>query len=236
MRSSCNRLPDRPVCGLEAGRQQQTQERDDRLVGELLAVDLRGHQIADDVIGHRAAALVNLTLEVGAELDRRVEACLDVLGDGDEVQRQPPEHLQILLRQSQQRRGHASGELERHRLDQIDFAVVFELIDQLIADGVDDLGFPLVQCALLERLAHQAAVVVMLFARHAENRRPEHQPDRLVVHLRGEHRVLAEGGEDTLEVESVQFSGFFSSSGIRSLSMSVPRQTGEVLRMWLKKP
>ncbi len=36
--------------------------------------------------------------------------------------------------------------------------------------------------------------------------------------------------------KSVQFSGFFSSSGIRSLSMSVPRQTGEVLRMWLKKP
>lgn len=33
---------------------------------------------------------------------------------------------------------------------------------------------------------------------------------------------------------NVQFSGFFSSSGIRSLSMSAPRHTGDVLRMCSK--
>ena len=81
----------RPVGGLESGRQQQPQERDDRLVGEFLAVDLRGDEIADDVVGHRAAPLVHLLLEVGAQFDRRRQAGLDVLGDRDQVQRQPPE-------------------------------------------------------------------------------------------------------------------------------------------------
>ena len=77
-------------------------------------------------------------------------------------------------------------------------------------------------------------MVVMLLACHAEDRRPEDQPDRLVVHLRGEHRVLAEGGEDALEVEQRPVLGILSSSGIRSLSMSVPRHTGAVLRMCSK--
>ena len=130
-----------------------------------------------------------------------VETGLDVLGDRDQVQRQPPEHLEVLLRQAQQSGGDPGRELERHRLDQIDLAVVLELVDQLIADRVDHLGFPLRERALLERLAHQAAMVVMLLAVHAEDRRPEDQADRVVVHLRGEHRVLAEGREDAFEVE-----------------------------------
>ena len=41
----------RPVGGLQAGGQQQPQERVDGLVGQLLAVDLGGDEIADDVLG-----------------------------------------------------------------------------------------------------------------------------------------------------------------------------------------
>ena len=57
------------VGGLEPGGQQQPQKRDDRLVGEFLAVDLRGDEVADDVVGHRAAPLIHLLLEVGAQFD-----------------------------------------------------------------------------------------------------------------------------------------------------------------------
>jgi hypothetical protein len=93
------------------------------------------------------------------------------------------------------------GELERDRLDQVGFAVVFDLVDQFFADRVDHFRFPLRQGALPEGLGDQAAMVVVLLAMHAKNGRAEHQPDGLVVHLRPVHVVIAEGREDAFEVE-----------------------------------
>ena len=109
----------RAICGLEPGGQKQPKERDDRFVGEFLAVDLGCDEIADDVVGHGAAPLVHLLLEVGAQFDRCRQTGLDVLGDRDQVQRQPPEQLQVLLRQAEKGGGDPGGEFERHRLDQI---------------------------------------------------------------------------------------------------------------------
>src|SRR5271163_728967 len=91
----------RPVCGLQTGGQQQPQERDDRLVGELLAVDLRGTQVADDVLGRLLASLLNLVEEVAVQLVRRGQSSRDVGRNRDQVEGESPEHVEIFARQSE---------------------------------------------------------------------------------------------------------------------------------------
>ena len=66
----------RPVGGLQPGGQQQPQERVDRFVAELLAVDLGGDQIADDVLGRLGPALLDLVEEVVLQRRGRLERAL----------------------------------------------------------------------------------------------------------------------------------------------------------------
>src|SRR5208337_3346777 len=128
----------RAIGGLQPGRQQQPQERDDGLVGELLAVDLGGEQVADDVVGGFAAPLLDLVEEVTVQLCRRVQPGHDVGRNRDEVKRQPPEEVEILMGQSEQYGDDPRRKLECQRLYQVAVTVVFDFVDQLIADRPDD--------------------------------------------------------------------------------------------------
>ena len=88
----------RPVGGLQAGGQQQPQKGVDGLVGQLLAVDLGGDEIADDVLGGMGLALVHLLEEVVLQCRRRFERLLVLDGVADQVDGPLPERRQILLR------------------------------------------------------------------------------------------------------------------------------------------
>ena len=106
-----------------AGRQQQAQERDDGLVGELLAVDLGGDQVADDVVGELAAPLFDLVEEVTVQLVSLRSARHDVGRDRDEVEGQSPEEVEIFGGQPEQRGDDPGRKLERDRLDQVGLTV-----------------------------------------------------------------------------------------------------------------
>jgi len=132
----------RPVRGLQPGRQQQAKERVDGFVGELLAVDLRGHQIADDVFGRVRPALFDLLQEIVFQRRGRLESTLELDGVADQLDGALTEPRQIFLRQAQQLRDDAGRELEREVFDQIGLAGVDELVDQCVDDGPNDLRFP----------------------------------------------------------------------------------------------
>jgi len=128
----------RAVGGFQSGRQQQPQERDDGLVGELLAVNLGGDQVSDDVVGESAPPLLNLLEEVAVQLFRSVQPRHDVRRNRDEVKRQTPEKIEILGGESQQYGDDPGRKFERQRLHQVGVAVVLDFVDQLIADRPDD--------------------------------------------------------------------------------------------------
>ena len=128
-----------------------------------------------------AAPLLDLVEEVTVQLVRRGQPRHDVGRDRDEVERQPPEQVEILAGQPEQFGDDPGGKLERQRLHQVGVAVVLDLVDQLIADRPDDRWLPAFQCGGPEGLGHQAAMVVMLFAAHRQDGVAHHQADRLVV-------------------------------------------------------
>ena len=68
----------RAIGRLDAGRQQQSQEREDLLVGQRVAVDLGVGQVADEVVCGLGAASVDDLLEVVAQLLRRRDAAVPV--------------------------------------------------------------------------------------------------------------------------------------------------------------
>ena len=109
---------------------------------ELLAVDLRGHQVADDVLGGLGPALVDLLQEIVFQRRGRLESLLVLDGVADQLDGTLSEPRQVFVGQAQQLRDDAGRELEREVLDQIGLAGIDELVDQRVDDGTNDLRFP----------------------------------------------------------------------------------------------
>ena len=113
--------------------------------------------------------------------------------------------------------------------------VVFDLVDQLIADRPDDRRFPAFQRRGAEGLGHQAAVVVVLLAAHRQDGVAHDQADCLVVGGRGEDAVVAEDLEHRVVAE--QHPLVAGPQFLRHLewsAMKEPCQTGSVRRMYSK--
>jgi len=91
---------------------QQPEERVDRVVAELLAVDLRGDQIADDVLGRLGPALLNLLEEIVFQRRGGLESFLVLDGVTDQLDGTLTEPRQIFFGQAEQLRDDASWKLE----------------------------------------------------------------------------------------------------------------------------
>ena len=68
---------------------------------ELLAVDLRGTQVTDDVVGRLFASLLDLVEKVPMQLVRCDQPAFDVGLYRDEAERQPPKHIEIFAGESE---------------------------------------------------------------------------------------------------------------------------------------
>src|ERR1700739_2747861 len=86
----------RPIRSFEARRKQQTQERDDGVVVQLLSPYLCTDEISDDVVGQLGPPQFNLFPKVGRQAHGCVESGLDVLLDRNEIKGQLSEHLQVV--------------------------------------------------------------------------------------------------------------------------------------------
>ena len=100
------------VGGLGPGRQEEPQEGVDRLVVQLLAVDLGGHQVADDVVAGVAASVGHDAGEVVAQAGRGGQTPPDVGGHADQLDRPPLELREVLVGQAQDAGDDPHRELE----------------------------------------------------------------------------------------------------------------------------
>ena len=179
--------------------------------------------------------LLDLVEEVTLQLRRCGQPGHDVGLDGDQVEGQPPEHVEIFRGESEQHGDDPGRKLERQRLHQVGVAVVFDLVDQLIADRPDDRWLPAFQRGSPKSLGHQAAVVVVFFAAHRQDGVAHHQTDRLVVGGRSEDPVVAEapGTRRHSRTRPTRLRAAAPRASVR-WSMKVPCQTGSVRLMYSK--
>ncbi len=171
----------RTVGRLRPRRQQQAEEGVDGLVAQLLAVDLRGDEVADDVLGRLGPPIRDHAGEVVAQGLRRGQAPVDVGNQPDELDGPALELREVLLGEPEQPGDDPHGELECQLAHQIGVAVGREAIDQLVDDRPDEFGFPACQGLLAERVRHEIAVRAVFGVVHAEDHVAHHHADAGVV-------------------------------------------------------
>ena len=124
----------RPVRGLGTGREQQSQEGDDLVVGQALAVELGLHEHADDVTTRVGAALGDDRGEVVVEPLRRLEPPLDVDDDGDQLDGPAVELREASRGQAEHPRDDVHGEREEQLPHELGAPPVGELVDEPVDD------------------------------------------------------------------------------------------------------
>ena len=90
-----------PIGGFQPGGQQQPQEGVDGFVAELFAIDFRGDQIADDVLGGLGLALLDLFDEVIFQRRRGLEGPFLIERVADQLHRALAEHREVFVGQAQ---------------------------------------------------------------------------------------------------------------------------------------
>ena len=133
------------VGGLDAGRQQQAEEGDDLLVAQVGPLDLRPHEIADEVVPRSAPPLRHDVGEVVAQRGGGGHAAVPVGGHTGQLECPALEDRVVLAGQAQNAGDHLHGEIERHRAHQVRAPLVNEGVDQLVDDERHELLLPTLQ-------------------------------------------------------------------------------------------
>ena len=145
----------RAVGRLDAGGQQQPQEREDLLVFELVAVDFGGGERADQILFRLGSASLKNRREVVTQRGGGAQSAFRVHQPAQQRDRPPLELRVVLLWQPEQTRDDLARIVEGELLDQIRPAVRGEVVDQAVGDAPNEFILPARQRLLRERLLHQ---------------------------------------------------------------------------------
>ncbi len=182
----------RTVGRLGPGREKESQEGVDRLVGQLLAVHLGRDEVADDVFCRPSPAVGHDAGEVLAQRFGGGQPAVDVGHQPDELDGPALELGEVLLGEAEEARDHPHGELEGELAHQVRLAVGCEAVNQLVDDRTDVLGLPARQRLLPECVRHQVPVAAVLGVVHAQDHVAHDHADGDVVARRRERLGVAQ--------------------------------------------
>ena len=170
-----------PERGLGAGGEQQAQEGEDAVVGQVLAVDLGRHEIAHEVVARVGAPVFDDRQQVLDELGRRADCPLGVDRDRRDAVGPVLEAGVVAHRDTDDARDHLYRVLRRDVTHEIGATGWCDAVEQLLDGRLDQLGPPSFECRSAERLGDEVAVVAVLLAVHAEHGLAHDRTHHLVV-------------------------------------------------------